>query len=54
MKKGLGVLLLMALSGLTGFSEEKTWTGKISDSMCGLEHKAMMKKHEKEGTAEPT
>jgi hypothetical protein len=35
--------------GFNTFSAEKTLTGKISDSMCGAEHKAMMSEHTKEG-----
>jgi hypothetical protein len=49
MKRLLSFLLLASLAGLTVFSEEKTWTGKISDSMCGFDHTAMTKEHQKEG-----
>ncbi len=49
MKKGLSVLVLMAMSAFSALSAEKTWTGKISDSMCGATHKAMMSEHKKEG-----
>ncbi|HEY3127839.1 MAG TPA: hypothetical protein VGL91_00125 [Acidobacteriota bacterium] len=30
--------LIFALSSLTALAAEKTWTGKISDSMCGAKH----------------
>jgi hypothetical protein len=49
MKKLLSFVLLATLASLTMFSEEKTWTGKISDSMCGSDHTAMTKEHQKEG-----
>jgi hypothetical protein len=48
-KKFLNLILVLALSPLASFSAEKTWTGKISDSMCGVNHKAMAKEHQKEG-----
>lgn len=48
MKKLLSCLALASLMGLTAFSEE-TWTGKISDSMCESDHKAMVNEHQKEG-----
>jgi hypothetical protein len=49
MKKILSFALLASLSGLTALSAEKTWTGRISDSMCGSDHTAMTKEHQKEG-----
>lgn len=49
MKKLLSFLLLASFTGLTGVSEEKTLTGKISDSMCGSDHTTMTKEHQKEG-----
>jgi len=33
-------LALVLISGVTTFAAEQTWTGKISDSKCGLTHKA--------------
>ena len=36
--------LFFWLVALTSFSAEKTWVGKISDSMCGATHEGM--KHE--------
>jgi len=46
-------LLLLAMLLLPGAmviqAAEKTWTGKISDSMCGASHKAMIPGHQKSG-----
>jgi hypothetical protein len=39
MKLTLSLLLL----SLPGFAAEQTWTGAISDSMCGADHSAMAK-----------
>src|SRR6266852_1989209 len=33
--------LIFTLTTLTSLAAERTWTGKISDSMCGASHKAM-------------
>jgi hypothetical protein len=33
-------LTLMLASGVLTFAAEQTWTGKISDSKCGVSHKA--------------
>ena len=33
--------LFLMLMALTSLAAEQTWTGKISDSMCGVSHKAM-------------
>jgi len=33
--------LVLMLMPLTSLAAEQTWTGKISDSMCGVSHKAM-------------
>ena len=33
--------LFLMLMVLTSLAAEQTWTGKISDSMCGVSHKAM-------------
>src|SRR5262249_13188676 len=49
MKRILSFALLASLSGATALSAEKTWTGSISDSMCGSDHSAMTKEHQKEG-----
>ena len=32
----------------------KTWTGKISDSMCGASHKGMVSSHQKSGEMKQT
>ena len=45
-----GLVLLLAFSA---FGTTKTWTGKISDSMCGATHK-MMKEHEQKGEISKT
>lgn len=37
MKQALALLLL----SLPGFAAQKTWTGQITDSMCGADHSAM-------------
>jgi hypothetical protein len=37
----IGFLAAVLISGTAGLAAEKTWTGKISDSMCGASHKAM-------------
>lgn len=37
MKQALALLLL----SLPGFAAQKTWTGQITDSMCGTDHSAM-------------
>jgi len=40
--KGLSVLLSTLLLGAVSmFAAEQTWTGKISDSMCGASHASM-------------
>ena len=33
--------LFLMFMALTSLAAEQTWTGKISDSMCGVSHKAM-------------
>lgn len=35
------IALLFLLSSVASFAAEHTWTGQISDSMCGAEHAAM-------------
>lgn len=40
--------LFLALLPLSAIGAAKTWTGKISDSMCGSTHK-MVKEHEQKG-----
>ena len=44
---------MSVMSLLLGFTmtqaAEKTWTGKISDNMCGASHKAMIAGHQKAG-----
>ena len=37
----LWILALSLLSAVPGFAAEATWTGKISDDMCGASHKGM-------------
>ena len=39
MKEAFALLLL----SLPGFAAQKTWTGQITDSMCGADHSAMAK-----------
>jgi len=40
--KTVSVLLsIFILGAVTMFAAEKTWTGKISDSMCGASHSSM-------------
>ncbi|HEV8131659.1 MAG TPA: hypothetical protein VGQ81_10425 [Acidobacteriota bacterium] len=34
----IGIIFLLA--ALTGLAKEQTWSGKISDSMCGAKHMA--------------
>ncbi len=48
-KKLLNLVLVLTLVPQVVFSSEKTWTGRISDSMCGASHKEMAKEHQKEG-----
>jgi hypothetical protein len=40
MKKILGFAMVILMSAVFGLAEEKTWTGKISDSDCGRSHKS--------------
>jgi hypothetical protein len=50
MKKLLSLTVLAYLGGsLALFGADKTWTGRISDSMCGADHSAMTKEHQKGG-----
>jgi hypothetical protein len=44
------VMLLLPLSAIAG---TKTWTGTISDSMCGATH-TMVKEHEQKGEVSKT
>ena len=37
----IGFLAAMLISGIAGVAAEKSWTGKISDSMCGASHTTM-------------
>jgi hypothetical protein len=54
MKKSVHLAtLLMALIPLSATAATKTWTGKISDSMCGATHK-MVKEHEQKGEISKT
>lgn len=45
--------LLMTLLPFSVTGATKTWTGKISDSMCGATHK-MVKEHEQKGEISKT
>ena len=36
----LSVFVLFGLTAVTMFAADQTWTGKISDSMCGASHKS--------------
>ena len=40
MKKFLGVLISLVFGAALASGAEKTWHGKISDSMCGASHKS--------------
>jgi hypothetical protein len=41
MRKALGfTMIALLVSAASLLAEEKTWTGKISDSMCGRSHKS--------------
>lgn len=40
MNKILGLVLAAALGVGTAGAADRTWTGKISDSMCGAKHQA--------------
>jgi hypothetical protein len=37
----LWILALFLAGAAAGFAAEQTWTGKISDDMCGASHKGM-------------
>jgi hypothetical protein len=48
MKSALkGLCCIGLFVGLSGFAQaaEKTWTGKISDNMCGASHAKMLAQH---------
>jgi len=45
--------LLMALLPFSVMGATKTWTGKISDSMCGVTHK-MVSEHQEKGEISKT
>jgi hypothetical protein len=36
----LSFFVVLGLSAVTMFAADQTWTGKISDSMCGVSHKS--------------
>jgi hypothetical protein len=40
MKQLVIVAMMTVFAAPAAFAANKTWTGKISDSMCGLSHKA--------------
>ena len=35
------LLFLLSFSVITAFAADQSWTGKISDDMCGADHSAM-------------
>jgi hypothetical protein len=41
MKQVITSLAVLFLAAPVAFAADQTWTGKISDSMCGVSHKAM-------------
>ena len=41
MKHVVFAAALVALSASAGFAADQTWTGAISDKMCGADHKKM-------------
>ena len=49
MKKVATTAALIFVTVTSVFAAPQTWTGKISDSMCGLTHKAMIE-HDKKLT----
>ena len=42
MRKILGIAMAALMGAGFVLAEEKTWSGKISDSMCGRSHKSAM------------
>lgn len=42
MKKTILTFLMMILFSASAWAAERTWTGRISDSMCGASHKSTM------------
>ena len=42
MRKILGIAMVALMGAGFALAEEKTWPGKISDSMCGRSHKSAM------------
>jgi hypothetical protein len=38
MRPILAATVAIAFAGASGFAADQTWTGKISDSMCGAKH----------------
>lgn len=40
MRKTVGWAVALVLVAAAGFAADQTWTGKISDSMCGHSHKS--------------
>jgi hypothetical protein len=48
MKSIVAVMVAVGFAGASSFAAEQTWTGKISDSMCG----ATYKKTAEHGTAQ--
>jgi hypothetical protein len=45
-------VLWLCFSSVALWAAEKTWTGEISDSMCGESHAAMWQQHQKAGAKE--
>jgi hydrogenase maturation factor len=42
MRTVLSLFLALGVYSVTALAAEETWTGKISDSMCGASHKSAM------------
>ena len=45
MKRMSITVLATMLTAMSGFAADQTWTGKISDSMCGASHAKMIAAH---------
>ncbi len=45
MKRFFRCFLLTAAASVAAFAADQTWTGQISDSMCGASHAKMMAAH---------
>jgi len=49
--KNILTFLMMILFSASAWAAERTWTGRISDSMCGASHKSTMEHSGKKMTA---